>query len=171
MQGKTRSLPPPGDLRSVKAAAGSGHQQRRRAVGFVPIVLKKSFWPDERIFLKPLMRCARRYEGPHRFTQKRPRSFVSVLRSIAVAESAENQLLREFRRRSIFDFCNTICQKQTHALQQAGLFTRLAAIRRWASFECRWLGFRGTTRCSWDNSPRPNAGEKLSLLPGKGSRG
>src|SRR4029453_2933968 len=42
---------------------------------------------------------------------------------------------------------------------------RLAAIWRWASFECRRLGFRGTTRCSWDNSPRPGAGEKLSLLP------
>src|SRR5262245_5680804 len=44
---------------------------------------------------------------------------------------------------------------------------RLAAIWRWASFECRRLGFRGTTRCSWDNSPRPGAGEKLSLLPAK----
>ena len=30
------------------------------------------------------------------------------LRSIAVVESAKNQLLRDFRRRSIFDFCNTI---------------------------------------------------------------
>ena len=30
---------------------------------------------------------ARRYEGPHRFTQKRPRSFVSALRSIAVRPS------------------------------------------------------------------------------------
>src|SRR6201988_481381 len=48
---------------------------------------------------------------------------------------------------------------------------RLAAIWRWASFECRRLGFRGTTRCGWDNSPRPGAGEKLSLLPAKGSRG
>src|SRR5207247_530691 len=37
---------------------------------------------------------ARRYEGPHRFTQKRPRSFVSALRSIAVKVSAKNQLLR-----------------------------------------------------------------------------
>src|SRR6201993_2371576 len=45
--------------------------------------------------------------------------------------------------------------------------SRLAAIWRWASFECRRLGFRGTTRCSWDNSPRPGAGEKLSLLPAK----
>src|ERR1043166_3684238 len=55
---------------------------------------------------------ARRYEGPHRFTQKRPRSFVWALRSIAVVEPAKNQLLRDFRRRSIFDFCNTIGPKQ-----------------------------------------------------------
>jgi hypothetical protein len=41
---------------------------------------------------------------PPRFTQKRPRSFVSALRSIAVVEPAKNQLLRNFRRRSIFDF-------------------------------------------------------------------
>src|ERR1700745_415488 len=57
---------------------------------------------------------ARRYEGPHRFTQKRPRSFVWALRSIAVVEPAKNQLLRDFRRRSIFDFCNTIGQKRKH---------------------------------------------------------
>src|ERR1043166_7730275 len=56
---------------------------------------------------------ARRYEGPHRFTEKRPRSFVWALRSIAVAEPAKNQLLRDFRRRSIFDFCNTIGPKPT----------------------------------------------------------
>jgi hypothetical protein len=52
----------------------------------------------------------RQYEGPHRLTQKRPRSFAWALRSIAVVEPAKIQLLREFRRRSIFDFCNTICQ-------------------------------------------------------------
>jgi hypothetical protein len=46
--------------------------------------------------------------GPHRFTQKRPRSFVWALRSIAVVEPDKNQLFRDFRRRSIFDFCNTI---------------------------------------------------------------
>ena len=33
--------------------------------------------------------------------------------SIAVAESAKNQLLRNFRHRSIFDFFNTIRQKRT----------------------------------------------------------
>jgi hypothetical protein len=51
--------------------------------------------------------------GPHRFTQTRPRSFVAALRSIAVAESAKDQLLRDFRRGSNFDFCNTIGTKRT----------------------------------------------------------
>jgi hypothetical protein len=73
------------------------------------ILLQKSFWEDERKFLEPLMRFARSdMREPHRFTQKRSRSFVSTLRSIAAAESAKNQLLRDFLRRSIFDFCNTI---------------------------------------------------------------
>jgi hypothetical protein len=36
-------------------------------------------------------------------------SFVSALRTIAIAELAKNQLLRDFRRRLIFDFCNKIC--------------------------------------------------------------
>ena len=33
--------------------------------------------------------------------------------AIAVVEPAKNQLLRDFRRRSIFDFCNTIGTVQT----------------------------------------------------------
>ena len=49
---------------------------------------------------------------PHRLVQKRPRRFVSTLLSIAVVELARNQRLREFRRRSIFEFCNNICQKR-----------------------------------------------------------
>ena len=65
----------------------------------------------------------RRREGPHRFAQKRPRSFISALRSIAVAESAKDQLLRDFRRRSIFDFCNTI--PHVSALRTPG-FDKLA---------------------------------------------
>jgi hypothetical protein len=55
------------------------------------------------------MRFARRERGgPHRFVQKRSPSFVSALRSIAVAESPKKQRLRDFRRRSIFDFCDNI---------------------------------------------------------------
>jgi hypothetical protein len=73
------------------------------------IVLKKSFWGDGRNFLGPLMPFARGdVRESHRFTQKRPESFVWALRSIAVVEPAKNQLLRDFRRRSVFDFCNTI---------------------------------------------------------------
>src|SRR5258705_12104705 len=71
----------------------------------------------------------RRYEGPHRFTQKRPRSFVSALRSIALAESAKNQLLRDFQRRSIFDFCNKICQERN----AARIRQLTAALEAWTS--------------------------------------
>jgi hypothetical protein len=53
-----------------------------------------------------------RFEGPHRLTQERPRNSVWAARSIAVVEPAKNQLLQDFRRRSIFDFCNTIRQNR-----------------------------------------------------------
>ena len=54
----------------------------------------------------------RRCEGPHRFTQKRPRTFVAALQSLATARMSKNQLSQDFRCSSIFDFCNNICQKQ-----------------------------------------------------------
>src|SRR5215831_5673084 len=56
------------------------------------------------------------------------------------------------------------CAAASRPIRSSG---RLAAIWRWASFEHRRLGFRSTTTCSWDNSPRPSAGEKLSLLSAK----
>src|SRR5258705_9280174 len=56
---------------------------------------------------------ARRREGPYRFSEKRPPSFVVAPRSVAGAKLAKNQSLRDFRRRSIFDFCNKVCQKLT----------------------------------------------------------
>jgi hypothetical protein len=31
-------------------------------------------------------------------------------------ESSKHQRLRDFRRRSIFDFCNTICHQRTHSI-------------------------------------------------------
>jgi hypothetical protein len=75
---------------------------------------------------------ARRYEGPHRFLQKRSWSFVSTLRNIAVAKSAKNQRLRDFLRRSIFDFCNiyqamgnpTVSRQ---SLKFANIYRRLAS--------------------------------------------
>lgn len=58
---------------------------------------------------------ARRREGPHRFSEKRPRSFVSSLGKIAAAETSKNPHLREFWGRSIFDFFNNIDPKRTLA--------------------------------------------------------
>src|ERR1700680_763852 len=55
----------------------------------------------------------RRCEGPHRFTQKRPRTFVSALASIAAAETSKHRLSRDFQSRSIFDFCKSIGAKRT----------------------------------------------------------
>src|SRR6478609_2752914 len=54
-----------------------------------------------------------RCEGPRCFAQKRARPFASTLQSVAAVEASKNQLLRDFRYRSIFDFCNTICAKRT----------------------------------------------------------
>jgi hypothetical protein len=51
----------------------------------------------------------------HIVSHKNDHEASHALRSIAVVEPAKNQLLREFRRRSIFDFCNTICQQRTYA--------------------------------------------------------
>jgi hypothetical protein len=55
---------------------------------------------------------ARQREGPHRFTKNRPRTCVAALKSVAAVEKSKNQLSRDFRCRSIFDFCNSIRHKQ-----------------------------------------------------------
>jgi hypothetical protein len=54
-----------------------------------------------------------RREGPHRLTQKRPLTLVSALQRLAAAEFAYIRRSRNFRRLSIFDFFNSISQKQT----------------------------------------------------------
>src|SRR4029453_184620 len=67
------------------------------------------FWVDEQKYFRTADAVRRRRcEGPHRFTQKRPRTFVSGLASIAAVETSKDWLSRDFQRRSIFDFCNTI---------------------------------------------------------------
>jgi hypothetical protein len=47
-----------------------------------------------------------RREGPYRFIQNRPRTFLSALKSYGAAEKSKDQLLRDFWGCSIFDFCN-----------------------------------------------------------------
>src|ERR1700686_683020 len=56
---------------------------------------------------------ASRREGPHRFAEKRPRTFVLALRRFATVELPQILLSRDFRRCSIFDFCNKIGTKRT----------------------------------------------------------
>jgi hypothetical protein len=53
---------------------------------------------------------AQQSEGLRRFSEKRPWSFVSTLRRIAVVELPQNQIWRDFWGRSIFDFFNSIGQ-------------------------------------------------------------
>ena len=69
---------------------------------------------------------ARRREGPRRFSEKRPRTFVSALLSVAAAAWSKNQHLRDFWRRSIFDFFDSIDPTLTLA--------RLVFEAGWASF-------------------------------------
>jgi hypothetical protein len=52
----------------------------------------------------------RRREGPYRFIQNRPGISVVALKSYTAAEKSKDQLSRDFSGRSIFDFCNNICQ-------------------------------------------------------------
>jgi hypothetical protein len=60
-------------------------------------LFSKSFLADERNFSEPLMRFApRRREGPQRFTQKRPPTFVSALASIAVVETSKVSAFARF---------------------------------------------------------------------------
>jgi hypothetical protein len=51
---------------------------------------------------------ARRREGPYRLIQNRSRTSVVALKSDAAAEKSKDQLWRDFRGFSIFDFCNNI---------------------------------------------------------------
>jgi hypothetical protein len=60
---------------------------------------------------------ARRREGPRRFSEKRPRTFVSALLSVAAAAWSKNQHLRDFWLRSIFDFFDSIGQTEKNSLR------------------------------------------------------
>ena len=82
----------------------------------MPILLQKSFWGDERTFsITADAFYERRCEGPYRLIPNRPGISVVALKSNTAAEKSKDQLSRDFPGRSIFDFCNNICQKRTYA--------------------------------------------------------
>jgi hypothetical protein len=90
------------------SASGKRLRGERRLV--CPMLATGSEDVDECEFSRTAdaFRAKRREGGPHRSSEKRPRSFVSAPQSIAAAESPKIQLSRDFRCRPIFDFCNTI---------------------------------------------------------------
>jgi hypothetical protein len=51
-------------------------------------------------------------KGPRRFPEKRPGTFVLALPSIPASELSNDQQLRDFQRRSIFDFFNSLGAKR-----------------------------------------------------------
>jgi len=71
------------------------------------IVAKVFLWWRTKILKTADALRARRLEGPHSFLPKRPPTFVMAPESLAAAGASKNRPSRDFRRRSIFDFCNS----------------------------------------------------------------
>jgi hypothetical protein len=96
-------------------ASNNGHRSTPPPSPFCADIVAKAFLGGRtKIFRAADAFCARRREGPYRFIQNRPATFVVVLKSDTAAEKSKDQLSRDFPGRSIFDFCNNICQKQKH---------------------------------------------------------
>src|ERR1700704_4778177 len=71
------------------------------------------------IFLETADAFYARRRGDHIVSiQNRSRTSVVAMKSYAAAEKSKDQLSRDFWGCSIFDFCNNICHKRTHAPQQ-----------------------------------------------------
>ena len=67
-----------------------------------------------------------RREGPHRFTQKQPRTFVSILASIAAVETSKHSLSRDHRERG---FPLVASDTRHSKYRTSGLGTDLAPIQ------------------------------------------
>src|SRR5580692_9224997 len=85
----------------------------RMSPDMADIVAKVFFGRSAKILKTADALRALRREGPHRFIPKQPPTFVLAPESLAAAGASKNPPWRDFRRRSIFDFCNNICQKRT----------------------------------------------------------
>ncbi len=87
-----------------------------RHVAKVPIVLKKSFLTDGRIFLGPLVRCScgdvRDHIVSHKNDHRPPyRSY----RALQRRRPLKIDIREIFGIARFFDFCNSICHEQTSA--------------------------------------------------------
>ena len=73
---------------------------------------KKFFGGNKQNFLKLLTRFVRS-DVNTRVSEKRPRTFLAALQSIVAAGKSKNHHLRDFWRRSIFDFFDSIDPTRT----------------------------------------------------------
>jgi hypothetical protein len=104
-----------GDLRArliyVCSTPNSGHRKTAAArPKSADIVAKVVLGWRTKILRAADALYARQREGPYRFIQNRSRTSAVALKSDAAAEKSKDQLSRDFPGRSIFDFCNNICQ-------------------------------------------------------------
>src|SRR5215831_19874258 len=89
------------DLISAEMSAIPSTAARKRTSPQVregPMLSKKSFGVQAKFSKAPGAFRAQRREGPHRVSEKRPRTFVSALQSTAAAEESKNHHLRDFWR-------------------------------------------------------------------------
>src|ERR1700728_3859065 len=97
----------------VRLALNSRHAATATACRFCADTVEKVFWGWRTKFSRAAdVFRAQRCERPRRFSEKRPRTFVLALCSIPAADLSKNQHLRDFWSFSIFDFFNSIGQKQ-----------------------------------------------------------
>src|SRR6478736_3850903 len=76
------------------------------------IVLQKSFWGDDKNFSGPLMRFARGDMRDHIVSHKNDHGASYGRYGVLQWQSRLKISFARFSASSIFDFCDTICQKQ-----------------------------------------------------------
>jgi hypothetical protein len=106
----TLSVHLPGPLVGTARQPASLEFRSLRRLFLADIVAKVSLGGQPKFFSAADAFCERRRERPHRFIQNRPGTSVAALKSDTAAEKSKDQLSRDFPGRSIFDFCNNICQ-------------------------------------------------------------
>jgi hypothetical protein len=72
----------------------------------------KSLWGDDQYFSGPLMRFARGDMRDDIVSHKTTTDLCSAATEPCSGKNVLKSTSRDFRKSSIFDFCNTICQKQ-----------------------------------------------------------
>jgi hypothetical protein len=126
------------DTRVISAwAIYAGSAVHAWPLRFLTDAVEKVFWEWRTKFSRAADAFrAQRCEGPRRISEKQPRTFVSALRRIPTAELSKNQHFRDFWRRSIFDFFDSIDPTETSG--PGYIAGRLSAISPSLGGHPRW---------------------------------